>query len=279
MPSKNFSSRQLYLATDLDRTLFPNGEQEADDSLAELKEAVHRHQLGVIYVTGRNREQIREGINRYDPPLPEYAIAEVGTRIHQVDPASLAFDELKSYTTHLQQVSPGWERNRIESHLLKEEPRLELQSPENQNPFKISFHCRPDDLESLRMEIPKHLRALSDDFQEIFSIDETTDQGLVDILPGKANKLHALDYLRQHLALTTDQVIYAGDSGNDLEPLASHYRSILVANATDAVRQSALALSDKNGTRDSLFLAHPDQELNGYYASGILQGLRHYRVI
>lgn len=278
MVSGSASSSRLYLATDLDRTLFPNGAQPADDCMTELKEALRQHQIGIIYVTGRNRGQILEGMETYNPPPPDYAIAEVGTRIYRVDADTRTFQPLDRYINHLQQVSPSWDRSAIESRL-REEPGLILQSPENQNPFKISFHCQPDDLDALRRAIHGLLTPLTRDFQVIGSVDETTCQGLVDLLPGKANKLHALEFLRQELGLEQEQIIYAGDSGNDLEPLASGYRSILVANATDAVRQSVLELSGEAGTRDSLYLARPDRGLNGCYYSGILLGLRHYGLI
>jgi HAD superfamily hydrolase (TIGR01484 family) len=271
-------SPPYYLATDLDRTLFPNGAQTADDCMTELKEALIHHKVGVIYVTGRNQEQIREGMATYDPPPPEYAIAEVGTRIHRVRADGASFHDLESYTTHLKKVSPSWNRDLIEKHLL-EDARLELQAPHNQNPFKISFNSQPEDLELLREDIPDRLNSCCSDFQVICSVDETTEQGLVDVLPAKANKLHALDFLRLELGLAKEQIIYSGDSGNDLEPLTSDFRSILVANATDAVRQAVRTRSRELGTGDSLFLAQADGQLNGCYYSGILQGLRHYGII
>jgi hydroxymethylpyrimidine pyrophosphatase-like HAD family hydrolase len=278
MASNSSTTPRLYLATDLDRTLFPNGAQDEDDCMSDLKEAIERHHLGLIYVTGRNQDQIREGMNTYDPPPPEYAIAEVGTRIHTIDPDCGAFQEMSRYTRHLHQVSPTWNRKDIQDRLMQD-TRLRLQAPHNQNPFKISFHCEPVDLDALQQDIPGHLSGLTTDVQVICSVDETTDEGLVDILPGNANKLHALEFLKEELNLTTEQIIYAGDSGNDLQPLASGFRSILVANATDSVRQAVLELSAQLGTHDSLYLAKPADGLNGCYYSGILLGLRHYGII
>lgn len=68
----------MILATDLDRTLFPNGSQPADDSMPRLADFIARHDITVVYVTGRNLEQIREGIAEFEPPLPVYAVAEGG---------------------------------------------------------------------------------------------------------------------------------------------------------------------------------------------------------
>lgn len=51
------------LATDLDRTLLPNGQWEADESAISLfNELTDKHDTLVIYVTGRNLELTERSI-------------------------------------------------------------------------------------------------------------------------------------------------------------------------------------------------------------------------
>ena len=108
----------------------------------------------------------------------------------------------------------------------------------------------------------------------IWSVDEPEQIGLLDILPRNATKLHAIEFLQQRLGYGQDEVIFAGDSGNDLSVLASPIRSVLVANAEADIRQQAQQLAERNGCSDTLYLAREDSfPLGGNYSAGILQGV------
>jgi hydroxymethylpyrimidine pyrophosphatase-like HAD family hydrolase len=68
----------------------------------------------------------------------------------------------------------------------------------------------------------------------------------LDIIPARANKLQAIRFLIQQEQFTEDRTVFAGDSGNDLDVLASSLQAILVKNATQEVREEALkTLTDK----------------------------------
>jgi hypothetical protein len=111
----------------------------------------------------------------------------------------------------------------------------------------------------------------------IFSIDEPRDLGLLDVLPERANKLHAVRFLLQSLNLPIDRALYCGDSGNDLAVLASPVPGVLVANASSAVRSEALRLAACAGNDDRLYLAGGAfLNMNGNYAAGILEGACHF---
>jgi hydroxymethylpyrimidine pyrophosphatase-like HAD family hydrolase len=111
----------------------------------------------------------------------------------------------------------------------------------------------------------------------VWSIDETTDTGLLDVLPVSASKLHALEFLRERLAVALGRTVFAGDSGNDMEVLASAVPSVLVANARDAVRTEAAAAALRAGHGKALYLAHGGLAgMNGNYSAGILEGVAHF---
>jgi hypothetical protein len=74
--------------------------------------------------------------------------------------------------------------------------------------------------------------------------------------------------------------LFAGDSGNDLTVMASHLPAVLVANASDEVREQALELARRNGLVERLYLARGGfLELNGNYAAGILEGVAHFHPV
>ena len=76
---------------------------------------------------------------------------------------------------------------------------------------------------------------------------------------------------------TLENTVFAGDSGNDLPVLTSPIHSVLVANATNEVRQQALQMAIAQGTQDALYLAHGTLlDMNGNYSAGILEGCVHY---
>ena len=111
----------------------------------------------------------------------------------------------------------------------------------------------------------------------IWSLDEVAGTGLLDVLPSRASKLHAIKALMRKLSFSPAQTIFCGDSGNDLEVLASAIPAVLVANASDEVRAEAVRLARQAGRGERLYLARGGfRGMNGNYAAGILEGIAHY---
>jgi hypothetical protein len=111
----------------------------------------------------------------------------------------------------------------------------------------------------------------------VWSVDEPKGIGLLDVLPGNASKLHAIDFLRQQLGFSLAETVFAGDSGNDLPVLGSVIPAVLVANAAADVRQAAQDLAQLNGAEASLYLASgKNQQKNGNYSAGVLEGVCHF---
>jgi sucrose-6-phosphatase len=106
----------------------------------------------------------------------------------------------------------------------------------------------------------------------IWSIDEATQQGLLDILPTHASKLHAIEFLMAKQGFESEHTVFAGDSGNDLDVLLSGIPSVLVANADGDVQARVAHMPG-----EKLYLARGDfLGMNGNYSAGVLEGVAHY---
>ena len=72
------------LATDLDRTLLPNGSWTTDPGAIELfNELTEKNDVHVVYVTGRNLNLAEEAIREYGIRYPHILIGDVGTSIRK----------------------------------------------------------------------------------------------------------------------------------------------------------------------------------------------------
>jgi hypothetical protein len=266
------------IATDLDRTLFPNGKQPYDDTMPLFRKVIEERGFPLIYVTGRNTNQIQEGIEKYNPPLARYAIAEVGTRVYKVlDDGTMSEDD--DYIAFIREHTPNWDIEAFRD-VLAEVPSLRMQEAFNQNQFKLSYYV--DDLGRAQEAIEavkERIRNICEHTNIIYSVDETIGQGLLDILPTRANKMEGLEYVRDKLGASRDDVIFCGDSGNDMQPLTFGYRAILVRNAIDEVRAEVAQVAEEKGFPDKVYFPKGTEKLNGHYVSGILEGLLHFGVI
>jgi hydroxymethylpyrimidine pyrophosphatase-like HAD family hydrolase len=107
-------------------------------------------------------------------------------------------------------------------------------------------------------------------YETIASVDPFTGSGLIDCLPRGVSKDYALGWWVNHLGRSREEIVFAGDSGNDLAALTAGYRSIIVSNADASVTERARELHRSVGWTDRLFVASRPA------TSGVLEGLRHY---
>ncbi len=263
--------KPFLLCTDLDRTLIPNGAQpESPQARERFKRLVQQKEITLVYVTGRNRALIEQAIADYDLPLPDFAIADVGSTIYRIDASG--WQQWAEWDTLIAQDWQVMAHDNL-SRLLSSFPAIQLQEQEKQNLHKVSFYVPLEtDVQELLAGIAAQLESIGIKANLIWSIDETAHIGLLDVLPASANKLHAIRFLMQQNGFDNDNTLFAGDSGNDLDVLLSDIPSVLVANADTEVKERAM-LANKN----TLFVAKGDYlGMNGNYAAGILEGVSHY---
>ena len=111
----------------------------------------------------------------------------------------------------------------------------------------------------------------------VWSVDEPAGIGLLDVLPSRANKLHAVEFLMQQCGFSCKDTVFAGDSGNDLPVLASAIPAVLVANASEDVRTAAQQQAAALGHSSQLYLAAGGLlGMNGNYSAGVLEGIVHF---
>lgn len=268
------SPPRLLICTDLDRTLLPNGLQpESPEALPTLRRLVSRPEVSLAYVSGRRLELHLEAMCTYDVPEPDYIIADVGASIYHREDGTWKRDE-----RWFAKLSEAWQGRewRDVLPLLSDIDGLVLQAEEAQAPHKLSFDVQNiADNTRILAEVEARLAAKKIRSHLIWSVDETVGMGLLDVMAEGATKLHAVEWLIACTGTPSDRVLYAGDSGNDLEVLISGIRSVLVANATNEVRMEAIAGSASH--EESLYLASGDTlGMNGCYSAGILEGVLHY---
>jgi len=266
----------MLFATDLDRTLLPNGPAKTDHKLPELLKIIKDKKLTLAYVSGRNLKQLEEARVQFSIPLPDYFIAEVGTILYKN-----VNDKLERDTTWdelVAQKTPNWNWQELAD--LGESEGLKLQEAWRQNKFKASFYLyHPSKKHSILSNLARILEEKKIPAVVVYSFDPLIDAGLIDILPKEANKVSALEFLRKKLKFRHSGVVYCGDSGNDLLALSGGYKTILVKNAPDEVKQKAKADNQYNGSGKLLYIAKGGDFGNGNYASGILEGLHYFKII
>ncbi len=267
---------RLFLCSDLDRTLLPNGPQrESPQARALIARLVSRPEVTLGYVTGRHRRQVEQAIENYDLPQPDFAITDVGTRIH-------------ARTTDAWELLPDWEQevgtdwaghdHGFIVDLLRDLRPLRLQEPARQNTYKISYYLPIQaDRSILQDRMQQRLQEQGIRASLIWTLDEPAGVGLLDVLPERATKLHAIDFIRKRINFNMAETLFAGNSSNDLDVMAGEVPSVLVANAVNYVREAAIQKARAAGNENALYCARGGYlGMNGNYGAGILEGLAHF---
>ncbi|MCU7891325.1 MAG: HAD-IIB family hydrolase [Candidatus Thiodiazotropha sp. (ex Ustalcina ferruginea)] len=270
-------SQRLLVCTDLDRTLIPNGSQsESDEARDRFKQLCDSQGVVLAYVSGRDQNLVMKAIADYALPQPDYVVGDVGTTLYHVTGA----DDWNHQLDWEENISRDWNGK---SHadlksLFSNIQGLRLQENEKQNRFKLSYYVSLDqDHQRILGMMVQALEPEAVNASLIWSIDETAGMGLLDVLPERATKYHAIDFLRQSLGYSLTETLFSGDSGNDMEVLISPIPAVLVANAQSDVRDEAQRLAQDKGTGDSLYMAKGGfMTMNGNYSAGILEGAAYY---
>lgn len=270
-------SAKLLLCTDMDRTVIPNGMQaEHPDARRRFRKFCQMDNVCLVYVTGRHRQLVEKAIRTYSLPQPDYIISDVGTKIFQFKGGR--WQEVQSWCEEIARDWNGKTHADLKV-LLSEVKDLQLQELSKQNTHKLSFYL-PLYLNknSVIQDVETRLNRHNIQASVMWSIDELTNVGLLDVLPKHATKLHAIEFLQSRLGYDDKEVIFAGDSGNDMPVLASPVQSVVVNNASNEIKAMAQQLVAENGYPQSLYIAVDPGPLgmNGNYSAGVLQGVWHY---
>lgn len=240
----------ILLATDLDGTILGD-----DRVLGELLEKLSllrsQNQLKLVYATGRSLESFRVAQSEADLPVADGLIVSVGTEIY-------IGENYQALAGWPQTFNASWDRAGIVTAAAKLKA-LTLQPASEQRPYKLSF--RGNDVQSA------DLQAFQTSLAEIYSAAELliSHAGeFIDIVPRGSDKGRAVQYLAKHWQVPPENIICAGDSGNDIAMLRVA-KAIVVGNAYAEVQD--------------WFAAHPEQSAyfaKAKFAAGVSEGLDYF---
>jgi sucrose-6F-phosphate phosphohydrolase len=268
---------RLFICTDLDRTLIPNGPQpESPGARDHFAALVARPEVTLAYVSGRHRALIEQAIVDYNLPYPDFVVGDVGTTIYQLG-VGLEWQQQPSWDNEIAQDWAGQSHAQLKT-VLQGLPELQLQKHGKQNRYKLSYYLPlQSDRDALSALITQRLESIGVKARLVWSVDEPNGIGLLDILPARASKYHALEALMKIYRFDYTNTVFCGDSGNDIEVLASPIPAVLVANAQPEVRERARQLAEAMQHREQLYIARGNfMQMNGNYSSGMLEGIAHY---
>ena len=261
------------LATDLDRTLLPNGKWQPDAEAIELfNRLTEEQEVLVVYVTGRNLQLTEQAISEFGVRHPDVLCGDVGTTIRQYRNGDWIFDE--GWTDLVHTSCPKWDAAGIRE-AVADIPGIREQESEHLNPFKQSYYVDHEQREEILAEVDARVKGKFDEVI-IYSFDSQNGKGLLDFLPHRATKQTALEYVAQEFGAAMKDVVFCGDSGNDIFPLTAGFRGVLVRNADEQLVDNVRRAMAENPKLDVYFASGDFRGLNGYYTSGVIEGAYYY---
>lgn len=234
-----------FLICEIDNTLL--GDEEA---LRRLIQRLNEQggTTGVGIATGRNLRSALAMLKEWRFPMPDLLITSTGTEIYYGP-------QVVTDMNWLRHINYRWQPEAVRQ-ALSELPGLELQPPECQGAFKLSYFVEDGRSPSYR-EIMRHLR------QKQLHVKGVFCHGMyLDVLPIRASKGNALRYCALKWGLPVKRFLVAGASGNDESMLTGNTLAVVVGNygrELERLREFPQVYFSK-----------------GDYAWGILEALDHY---
>lgn len=257
------------LATDLDGTLIPlDDDPQQKRDLRLLEDELRGRSVDLIFVTGRHADSAVGAIREHELPQPQAVICNVGTTIMR-DDGDGGFRSDDEYSAALRTLTEGVASDEIHALLTHLQP-LEKQEAFKQAEFKLSYYTDSNRLEGIAGQIRERLREQSVRWDVIASVDPFNGDGLIDILPNSVSKSYAIAWWTQRRGLSSGDLLFAGDSGNDIAAMTAGWKATIVGNAADDVVTAARQLASDRGVSDLLFHSRHSA------SSGVLDGLRYW---
>lgn len=240
-------SSNYLMITDIDNTLV--GDNDSMNRLFDLL-GHYRDSIAWGVATGRSLELTIEAMTEHDIPMPDILICSVGAEIYYGP--DLRMD--KGWQQH---ISHKWKPELIKN-TLQNLDFLVSQEAEGQRAHKISYFM--ENKSAYLEDVKKHLNQKKLKCHIIYSHGQ-----FLDILPYRASKGKAINYLKYKYEFPSSKVMVAGDSGNDEDMIRGNNYGLVVANHSEE-------LEHLRGQNRVLFS-------NKKYASGIIDGLTQYGFI
>lgn len=235
------------IITDLDNTLTGD-----DEALAEFVEIVQTNEhIGLGISTGRRLDSALDLINELGLPKPDLLDTDAGTQLHYGE-------GLTPDRSWRKQIGYAWDPDRIRE-VLGEVSGIRLQPDASQSEFKISYIVDSRDSVTAT-KIKKILREAKIRAKVIMSLEM-----YLDIIPVRGGSDMTMRHVLWKWGFAPENVLVAGDSGNDAGMLLGGSLGVVVGNFSKELTRL------KN--RPRIYFA------NASHAAGILEGIKYYNFL
>jgi sucrose-phosphate synthase len=235
------------IITDLDNTL--TGDPQA---LAEFNELIREHEnVGFGIATGRRLDSAMALIEELGLPRPDLIDTDAGTQLHYGK--TLTPDQ-----SWRQQIGFAWKPNEI-APILETLPGVVRQTEDHQSEFKLSYEIDPEKSPSISV-IKKLLREAGLRAKVVLSLGM-----YLDIIPVRGGSDMSIRHLLWKWGFSADNVLVAGDSGNDTGMLLGRTLGVVVGNYSPEL--------ERLRGRPRVYFA------KGSHARGIIEGIHYYHFL
>lgn len=247
----NDPKRILLFCSDLDGTLIGNAEATRRFRAAWEALSPEARPL-LVYSSGRLLSDLRRFVDEGLLPAGDFWIGGVGTEVFDVR-AGRMLEEFGEY------LGVGWKLDAAREVVARTHG-VRPQPAEFQTPFKSSWYWDNASAEQIR-ELKRQLAEAGVAARVVYSSSRD-----LDIIPRNATKGGSLDWLTKRLSVPLDQVLVAGDTGNDASMFRlPGVRGIIVENAFPELYEATVDIPVFSSRR--------------ILADGVLDGLCHFGVI
>jgi len=235
------------IITDLDNTL--TGDEDAIREFVKLlKENEH---VGFGVATGRRLDSALELIEELGLPRPDLIDSDCGTQLHYGEKLLADLSWRKS-------IGFAWNPEGIRA-ALDPLPGFFLQDETHQSEYKISYEIDPEKSPK-PSRIKKILREAGLRAKVIFSLGM-----YLDVIPVRGGSGMTMRHFLWKWGFAPEQVLVAGDSGNDAEMLLGRTLGIVVANHSKELNR---------------LRKHPRVYFaENAHAAGLLEGIEYYNFL
>lgn len=235
------------IVTDLDNTL--TGDSTA---LAAFNELIRtRDDIGFGIATGRTLSSALDLIQELGLPQPDVLDSDSGTQLHYGP-------DLTPDKSWRKQIGHAWKPNEVRE-IMANLPGVTPQPDMSQSAYKICYELDPTMAPTLT-EIRRHLRLAGLRAKPVISLGV-----YLDILPVRGGSDLSMRHLIWKWGFSPENVLVAGDSGNDAGMLLGRTLGVVVGNHSKELNRL------KN--RPRIYFAQAS------HAAGVMEGIQYYQFL